>query len=140
MACKTESKQIGDHTYSVTQWPPEKALPMKFRVGKVLGSSLALLAQLKKEGADAPKIVAEAINALFQNGSPDELAALIKEVVVGVACDGKAVTSTSYTELFAGDNLYEVYKVFIFVLQVNYAGFMNGQEITDLLSKVREAV
>ena len=43
MACKTETKQIGDHEYSVTQWPAEKSMLMKFRLAKAFGASLATI-------------------------------------------------------------------------------------------------
>lgn len=147
MACKTESKQIGDHEYSVTQWPAEKSMLMKFRLAKAFGASLATImgtaSQTPSKGKkntdqDDAKALSEGLSTLFQNNSPEELVALMKNCVVGVACDGKRITETSFNELFSGDDLLEVYKVFIFVLQVNYANLFKGQLADRFLAKMKE--
>ena len=136
MACKTETKQIGDHEYSVTQWPAEKSMLMKFRIVKAFGASLATLIGTasqtfseddKDTDQGEAKALSEGLSILFQSNSPEELVTLMKNSVVGVACDGKRITETSFNELFSGDSLLEVYKVFIFVLQVNYINLFKGQ-------------
>ena len=147
MACKTESKQIGDHEYSVTQWPAEKSMLMKFRLAKAFGASLATImgttSQTPSKGKkntdqEDAKALSEGLSTLFQNNSPEELVALMKNCVVGVACDGKRITDTTFNELFSGDDLMEVYKVFIFVLQVNYSNLFKGQLADRFLAKMKE--
>lgn len=128
MACTTETKTIGDHEYSVTQWPAEKSMLMKFKLAKTFGASLAVLVG----GSDAKSseetaALSKGISLIFENTSPEELVALIKTCIVGVACDGRKITEASFTELFSGDGILEVYQVFVFVLQVNYANLFKGQ-------------
>lgn len=145
MACKTETKQIGDHEYSVTQWPAEKSMLMKFRLAKAFGASLAAIMgnasqSDKKKNTDKEDALAlsEGLSTLFNSNSPEELVALMKNCVVGVACDGKRITETSFNELFSGDELLEVYKVFIFVLQVNYSNLFKGQLADRFLAKMKD--
>lgn len=146
MACKTETKQIGDHEYSVTQWPAEKSMLMKFRLAKAFGASLATLmgsSPKPKKGKEVTEqdealALSQGLSVLFQSNSPEELVALMKNCVIGTACDGKRITETSFNELFSGDDLLEVYKVFVFVLQVNYSNLFKGQLADRFLAKMKE--
>lgn len=146
MACKTETKQIGDHEYSVTQWPADKSILMKFRLAKAFGAAITAImgsasqasTDNKSSDHDDAKALSEGLSTLFQNSSPEELVALMKSCVVGVACDGKRITETSFNEIFSGDDLLEVYKVFIFVLQVNYSNLFKGQLADRFLAKMKD--
>ena len=144
MACRTESKQIGDHEYSVTQWPADKSIITKFKLVKAFGLSLKSLAPLMKDSSkdkasetDELTAISEGLNSLFQTNSPEELVVLMKNCVMGTACDGRRITETSFNELFSGDDLLEVYKVFVFVLQVNYSNLFKGQLADRFLTKVK---
>lgn len=145
MSCKTETKTIGDHEFSVTQLPATKAILMKVKLIKTFGATLARIASMatntskdKKDTSDTDaKALSEGLSILFQGNSPDEIVALMKECVVGVACDGTKITSSSFDELFSGDNLLEVYKVFLFMLQVNYSDLMKGQLAERLLAGMK---
>ena len=144
MACNTETKEIGNHEYSVTQWPATKSMIMKVRLIKTFGATIAKIASQvsndsKKDGdkADA-NALSEGLSLLFQNNSPEEVVNLIKECIVGVACDDKIITNSSFDMLFSGDDQLEAYKVFLFILKVNYANLMKGQLATRLLAKVQE--
>lgn len=144
MACNTETKQIGDHEYSVTQWPADKSMLMKFRLAKAFGASIASLMgsspskDKKNTEQEEAKALSEGLSTLFRSNSPEELVALMKNCVVGVACDGKRITESSFNELFSGDDLLEVYKVFVFVLQVNYSNLFKGQLADRFLAKMKE--
>ena len=147
MACNTETKEIGEREYSVTQWPADKSMLMKFRLAKAFGASLASImgssSQTPSKGKknsyqDDAKALSEGLSTLFKSNSPEELVALMKNCVVGVVCDGKRITDSSFNELFSGDDLMEVYKVFIFVLQVNYSNLFKGQLADRFLAKMKE--
>ncbi len=145
MACNTENKQIGDHEYSVTQWPAEKSILMKFRLAKAFAPSLATImgnSSTNKKTTEQDEAVAlsEGLSMLFKNNSPEELVTLMKNCVIGAACDGKRITDTTFNELFSGNDLLEVYKVFVFVLQVNYSNLFKGQLVDRLLAKVKETL
>ena len=140
MACKTETKVIGEREYSVTQWPIDKSMLMKFRLGKVFSSSLSSIASViasdKPSEKDEVSALSEGLSSLFQNTSPEELVRIIKDTVIGSACDGERITESSFTELFSGDDMIETYKVFIFVLKVNYSNLFKGQLASRFLAKM----
>jgi hypothetical protein len=148
MGCKTETKQIGDHEYSVTQWPADKSMLTKFRLVKAFGASLATLMGNSPQSTKGKKVseqdealaLSEGLSVLFQSNSPEELVALMKSCVVGVACDGRRITDSSFNELFSGDELLEVYKVFVFVLQVNYSNLFKGQLADRFLAKMNQSL
>lgn len=142
MVCKTETKEIGEHEYSVTQWPAEKSMLMKFKLIKSFGPSITSLmgstSNDDKSETDEAQALSNSLNALFQTTSPEELVILMKSCVVGVARDGKRITETSFNEFFSGDDMLDIYKIFIFVLQVNYANFMKGQFADKFLATMKE--
>ena len=148
MACKTETKQIGDHEYSVTQWPADKSMLMKFRLVKAFGASLATLMGNSPQSTKGKKVteqdealaLSKGLSVLFQSNSPEELVVIMKSCVVGVACDGRRITDSSFNELFSGDELLEVYKVFVFVLQVNYSNLFKGQLADRFLAKMNQSL
>ncbi len=144
MSCKTETEEIGLREYSVTQWPATKSILMKVRLIKTFGATIAIIAgsadgkSKKGKGEDDTKSLSEGLQVLFQGNSPEEIVNLMKECVVGTACDGSKITSSSFDEIFSGDDLMEVYKVFLFVLKVNYANLMRGQLGISLLAKMKD--
>lgn len=145
MACRTETKQIGEHEYSVTQWAATRSMLIKFKLAKIFGATLAIIASQsdtsknkKKAAENDARSLAEGLSTLFQDNSPEEIVALLKECIIGVGCDNEKITASSFEQLFSGDDLLEAYKVFLFVLQVNYANLMKGQLADRLLAKVQE--
>lgn len=141
MACKTESKTIGGHEYSVTQWPATKALLMKIRLAKVFGTSIALIGASvtgkNRDYSKDAKALADGLESLFNN-SPEALVSLIKETVIGAGCDNEVITDSQFEELFSGDDLANVYKVFFFVIKVNYGNLIKGQSVELLLAKIKD--
>lgn len=138
MACKTETKTINDVDYSVTQWPADKAMLMQFKLLKVFGPSLTQLAtavSTTSKSIDSTKL-AESLNQLFVSATPEDIFALLKECILGVARDGSRLTENSFKEIFGPDDLLEIYQVFLFVLKVNYGNFIKGQLVENLLAKV----
>jgi len=142
MACQTETTQIGDHEYSVTQWPAEKAILMKMRLAKTFGASLASIVANSQGGnkssdSDDAKALSEGLSMLFQANSPEEVTNLIKESVIGVAMDGTKIMESRFNEVFSGDSLMDVYKVFMFVIKVNYGNLLKGQRVEGFLAKLQ---
>jgi hypothetical protein len=133
MACKTESKKIGEHEYSVTQWPVEKSMLMKFKLIKSFGTALASL--IATDNSDEATALSNAMSSLFNTSSPEELVSLVKSCVIGVACDGSKITESSFTHLFSADDMMDVYSIFVFVLKVNYSNLFKGQLADRFLAK-----
>lgn len=144
MSCNTESTQIGDREYSATQWPAEKSLLMKFKLVKMFAAPLTLLidginldsdpkAEAKEDEAGA---ISKSLVLMFENSDPEDVVAIIKDVVIGTAVGDTKITHAKFNSLFSGDDLLEAYKVFIFVLKVNYSNLFKGQLAGNLLAKV----
>lgn len=146
MSCKTEDKQIGDHTFMVTQWPADQALLNKFKLIKLFGPALTTLAPIMStqkgkgglsEGGEISAF-SDALSKLFECNTPEELVTFMKNCIVGAMCDGERITESKFTEIFSGDDLIEVYKVFLFVLKVNYSNLFKGQLAEKLLASIKE--
>lgn len=134
MACKTETKTIGEREFSVTQWSAEKALLMKLKLLKVIGPSVASLAA--NSGGNEVEAFATGLEKLFQNSEPEQILDLIKQCLVGVAIDGTRLTESRINENFDADSLIEMYQVFLLVLKTNYGNFMKGQLAQKLVAKM----
>lgn len=141
MSCRTETTTINDHEYSVTQWSAEKAILMKLKLAKVFGSSITKMAALfdgvnkNEDTRMEAEALSEGLQVLFEGNSAEEILSLIKSCVVGVARDGTKITDLTFNSVFSTDSLADVYLVFIFVLRVNYANFLNGQFLGKVLTK-----
>lgn len=147
MSCKTETTQIGDHEYSVTQWAADKSILMKMKLAKTFGASIGLIASVALEStkkkiseAEEAKALSEGIATLFESNSPEEVTKLIKDCVIGVAVDGTKITETTFNQIFSGDDIMDVYKVFMFVIKVNYGNLLKGQKAEALLAKVKDSM
>lgn len=145
MACQTETKEISDREFSVTQWPADKSILMKMRLAKTFGASLAAIIGNSQGGdkssdSDDAKALSQGLAMLFQANTPEEVTSLIKESVVGVAMDGTKITESRFNEVFSGDSLMDVYKVFMFVIKVNYGNLLTGQRVEGFLAKVQGSI
>lgn len=140
MSCKTETTTIShdetDYEISVTQWPAEKAMLMKFKLMKILGPTFESLNSLiKSKDKEDLKAIGDIVNAMFSNASPEELNTFVKEcVVLNVAFGGKKITAEQYAG-FSGDEIMLIYKMFFFVLRTNYSGLLKGRKVGDVLAK-----
>lgn len=144
MTCKTETKQIGEREYNVTQWPATKSMLIKLKLIETFGVSLGKLATIsqdKKQNKNQEiEALTESLNSLFSSASPETIVDLMKQCLEGVAVDGVRLTKTSIDQVFSPDDLMEIYKVFIFVIQVNYGNFIKGQWADNLLAKVNQSL
>lgn len=120
---------------------------MKLKLVKAFGVSLSKLVastsnQTKGKKKEEQEVAAlsDALAALFESNSPEELMELMRSCIEGVACEGKRITKTSIDEVFSADDLIEMYKVFIFVIQVNYGNFLKGQLVENLLAKAKASL
>lgn len=123
MACREEKKEINGHDYYSVQWSATKALKMKFRLIKVLGRAFAsLVSLLSASETEKGDIISDAVGSLFEHSTPDELFALLKEIVQAASRDGRRITDATFDEVYS-DNLKEFYQAVAFVLKLNYSDF-----------------
>ena len=142
MATHEDNKTINGHAYYVRQLPPTKALPLKFKLTKILGTALPSLLQNKgKDDDKQAEAFVKAIESIFNVVNPDDLMGLIKSVVETATRDGKRIMDgggdqvISFDEAFQ-DEYKEMYQVFFFVLEVNFGNFIKGFGLN--LDKLKE--
>lgn len=124
MACKEEKRIIGSNEYYCRQWPAEKSLLMKFRLGKLFGPAfMGLMTEITKEGEQDLTWIVE---KLFESNQPETILAFMKEVVETATCNGKRINAVTFNDLYT-DNLLEFYQVFFFILELNYKSFLAGK-------------
>lgn len=138
MACIDEQKEINGRTYYVVQMPPDKAIPIQLKLVKIFGGSIGLLGSAMRgdftQQADA---LGRAVTELFKNASEQEIYALLKEVTETAKVDGERV---KFSTTFAGDHLVDCYKVFFWVLGVNFSSFFGERGLSGFLTQFKATV
>lgn len=137
MACNDETKTINGREYYVVQMPPTKAIPVKLKLMKVLGNPLTVLASASKADGGSVAALGDAIGALFEGSSEEEVFALIKRVVETAKVDGQRINIDNH---FSGDHMPDLYKVFFWVLEVNFSSFFGGSGFGGIGAKIQEAL
>lgn len=139
MSCKIETKNIKGRDYTVTQWPAEKALLLKFKLMKYLGASISTLISLDQDGQGLDsEVLASTFHELFKSCSPQELVDFLKEIVMGCSRDGVRLDSSSFTTHFSGESLFDIYPVALFILSVNYSSLISGLRESGLVQKFQK--
>lgn len=135
MACRFESREIDEKTYTVQQWNATKALTMKLKLTKVFGPTFAMLFQ--KQGSDID--LSGALGALFEGRSVEDIVSLMTSCIDGVAVGDSRITTVNFDQYFDADNLMTIYKVFLFVIEVNYSKSFGqwAEKIKGSLAKVQ---
>lgn len=142
MAVKDESKTINGRQYYVVQMAPERAIVLQLKLTKILGGALSKLApalssKAQVDGAGRTAAMAGAIGALFANATEEEVFGLMREVVCTAKVDGQRIAINDH---FQGEYLADLYKVFFWVLGVNFASFFGAGGLEGLLAKFRQVM
>ena len=108
---ETKEKVIDGATYSVTQLPARRALKLKAKLFRMFGPLFIT--------SDANNLQA-LCNSLDEN----KIESLVLEMLQQVRKNGQELTESTFDMEFAGD-MAGVYKVLIFVIEVNYGNFFS---------------
>jgi|21_taG_2_1085346.scaffolds.fasta_scaffold89633_1 hypothetical protein len=114
MACKQETKVVGDKTIFCRQLPATKAMVIKAKLIQIGGENILPFVEGKADIL--------AMMRLEQMAKPEELVALIKELVCQVRVNGEEVMPQQFDMKYQG-NLWEVVELFAFACEVNYKDF-----------------
>lgn len=114
MACKSQTREINGKTCFCRQWPASKAMVMKAKLIQIGGADILPFVE---GNADLFAMI-----RLERAAKPDELVALIKELVCTVRVDGEEILPTSFDSKYSGE-LWEVVEMFTFACEVNYKDF-----------------
>lgn len=106
---ETREKIIDGATYSVTQLPARRALKMKAKLIKLFGSFML--------SSDA-----SSFQNMCMSIDENQFEALCMELIVGVRKNGIELSPPTFDLEFAGD-MAGVFKLLLFVIEVNYANF-----------------
>ena len=129
MATKEFRFTIGENEYFIMQWPARKAIKMKLRIAKILGSSVTELANgIGKSEGQQIEAFGKAIQSAFESSSEDDILDLLVEVVENATVNGNRLQG-KFDEFFT-DNISEAYKVFFQIIMKNFGDFIVGLQST----------
>jgi len=117
---KTEQFTVGEHEYAVTQWNATKAMIMKLKLGKYLGS---LAEDVTQNSGNMANTMLANIKKILNTVNIEEFVGFIREVACSAARDGSRMSPARFDEYFSGE-LMEAYEVAFKVLEVNYKDFL----------------
>lgn len=120
MSVKTETKQIGEHAYTVKQWDATKAMIMKIKIGKYFGNILASIAGSKEP---MEVVLMKNLGKMLEGVDEDAFVDLIKDIACSATRDGAKMNKALFDSYFT-DNLVEPYELAFFVVKVNYEDFL----------------
>lgn len=149
MAIATKEKTIDEHKIMVTQFNARRGLVLKLQVSKLLIPAIGVLLSgkmqgkttddLKKSFMDKDIDLGAALQQLADNVEPEKFLAMAIELMSYTRLDGQEINEKSFDTLFIGEYLL-MYKILIFVLEVNYGSFFGTGGIGNLLPKVSPKV
>ena len=148
MAVRSETREIDGFRVEVTQFPARKALEKKFQLLQLIGKPLGTLLGAINLPKDADLSSLKDLKVLFSSLNMKEFGGVLEQAF-NILPPAKAVelllsfftmTKVAGKDLneglidleFAGDNLGVLYKIFAFVLEVNYKGFLGKSSIFNL--------
>lgn len=142
MTVKDENKTINGRQYYVVQMPPSEALVLQLKLTRILGGAIGALApalssNAKVDGAGRSAAMAGAMGALFANATEQEVFGLMRDVVTTAKVEGERIQLDKH---FQGEYLSDVYKVFFWVLGVNFASFFGEGGLDGLLAKFQKVM
>lgn len=133
MPTKTEVVNINNVAYSITQWPADRALIMKFQLVRIAGPVLTQLLT-KKETEESPEaVMMEAFVTVMSNtnASPEVISKFIQDCVTSnnVRVEGAVIDYAAFVSRFSGDDMADLYQLVGNVIKVNFAGLMKGPNL-----------
>ncbi len=142
MTVKSETKILNGRSYFVVQMPPEQAFLTQLQLTKIMGGAIGALAPaLSSSSAMGPDArtaaMAGAISALFATSTEQDIFNLMAKVVTTAKVDGERIDINKH---FQGDYLADMYKVFFWVLGVNFASFFGAGGLDGILDRFRRVM
>ena len=114
MACKSETREIRGKPVFVRQWPANKAMDMQIELLTVMGDSCVPFVMGDWTFGNLLYILQRVEKHVFLS--------LVKECLTSARIAGIEVNETNFDVEFSGDLMF-IYKLFSFVLEVNYKDF-----------------
>lgn len=140
---ETRDKTIDGHTISVTQFPGRIGFKYKLRLLKLMApfaksfnteNTEFNLLDMKIDAI----LLSNLANGLMEVLDPEDNMDLILGLLASTRYDNKEITPVVFDMEFAGDFLI-VYKILVFVLEVNYGSFLGPAGIGGLTQGPQKA-
>jgi len=123
MACKQETREFNGRQVFVRQWPATKAMEMQIILMNTLGDYATPFVDGTYTFKDVSFVLA--------NCNLPQFASLVRESCFAARIDGKEINSSTLDVELSGD-LYTMYQVFAFVMEVNFKDFFAlGQQLKE---------
>jgi hypothetical protein len=151
---KTERKTIDGHAVESTALPGLNAVRLKAKLAKKVFPAVGkFFSGIKmKTGAKGVKAaisdldlsgIGGAFESIAAEMEPDELEALILEILSQSRVDGKDVSDTDVFNVVFSRNMLFMYKVVLFSLEVNFGDFLSilrtgMKKVQTMISQVAE--
>lgn len=146
MSLKTQSKEIGGDTFTVSQLPMFRALRLLNRIGRAVGPALGHVASAydasKGDGAPVDGVrvgeaVGRALSALFGSLSDDELEAITRAMLetAMIESNGKTTPLLKSIDLVMQGRILDLFKLLAFAFEVNYGDFF--EVVPQLIAAAR---
>ena len=122
---ETHEKIIDDATYTVTQLPARRAIKLKAKLLKLFGPVIAqffVISDSKDDSQEYKSTFVRAVEKFALDIDPNTIDTLIVEILQGVRKNGMELTQATIDVEFSGD-IAGIYKLIMFVLEVNYLNF-----------------
>jgi hypothetical protein len=114
MACKQETREIRGKQVYCKQWNASASLEMQSRMLATLGDYCLSFVMGDWDFQGLMFVLEKANTKMFEG--------FVRQCCIGVRVDNKEITSTNFDVEFSGD-IFFIYEVFSFVLQVNFKDF-----------------
>ncbi|MBC3540660.1 phage tail assembly chaperone [Rufibacter sediminis] len=132
---ETKEKTIDGHEYQVTQFPALKGMRLAVKIGKLLGDGIGHAATTGSVmDMDVSKVVAGIVENLDEEATPN----LLLQLFSSTHRDRKEMNESGFNMAYAG-NYMEMGKALLFILEVNYGGFMGALEQARSIGSQAEA-
>lgn len=120
---ETKERNIGGMDVTVTQFAGRRNLQMLLDLSKVVGPTIAAATGGAGNVLDADIDVSRIGEVLFTTLDTDRTMKLVFDLLSGTAINGRPVDDAHFNSLFAGDALWTLPKVLMFVIEVNFGNF-----------------
>ena len=125
MSCQTKTTSINGHEYAYTQLPATSSLKLKYKLGKIIGSSFGdLIGAIGKGEKEQVKAFSDSIENLLMKNDTDEIVGIIISTMKPVFRDNERIGEGF--DLAYTNNFGEMYSAFAWVLSCEYGDFIKG--------------
>lgn len=126
MGIHSKECTIGEHVYTISQFPAEQATKVLVKLSHIVGESISLFASGVGDKQALKAIIPKALTAMIYRLDPDQTVVILKELMSCCIIRGQGSTTADkvYNTHFQG-KLGDVMKLAVEVINFNYENFFD---------------